>query len=139
MMDSPGRGGYIFLVSVLILGTIAMTVTISMLLLSIAAEQNGQTVAESAAAFDAAETCIERAVRALQSDPTYGGNETLTIATGTTCAIQSIGSSGNYRRSICAEGRNGSSTRRVEVLLDALFPSVRVHTWAEVPAFTLCL
>lgn len=136
---SSAHDGYIFLVSILILGTIAMTVTLSMLLLSISAEQNGQTVAQSGAAFDAAQTCIERAIRSLRADPTYAGRETISVSSGATCEIKGIGSSGNYRRSICAEGRSGSNTRRIEAMLNALRPSVRVRSWREVPTFTLCL
>ena len=131
------RPGYIFLISVLVLGAIGIATVSSLLLLSWAAEQNGETVQESTQAFEFAQTCIERGLKSLRADPTYSGNETLSF-TGGTCLLQHIGGYGNDHRTLCAVGISGSATRRVEVSLHALLPTTSVKKWQETTASTLC-
>ena len=131
------RGGYIFLISVLVIGAIASATAVSLLLLGWAAEQNGQVVAESAQAYEYAHACTERALLSLRSDLGYAGSGTVTFASGQ-CAILPLGGSGNEQRTICSEGRAGGNVRRLQLRLTRVFPSVTVSSWQEVSSFTLC-
>jgi hypothetical protein len=137
-MNHPAsRPGYVFLISVLVVGVIASAVTVSLLLLGGAAERTAYSLQESVQAFENAQTCIERGLLALRADLNYAGGETVTLARGT-CALRAIGGSGNLPRMLCAEGRSGLSVRRVEVKTIRIFPAVLVDTWHEVPSFTFC-
>ncbi len=131
------RPGYIFLISVLVIGAVAATTAISLVLLGLASEQTGNTVVQSDQSFEYAQTCIERALRSLRDDLTYGGDETFTFARGS-CTLLSIGGSGNRDRTLCAEGRSGQSVRRLEILVRTLYPTVTIATWREVSIFSLC-
>lgn len=131
------RGGYIFLISVLVIGAIASTTAMSLLLLGLASELTGLSVTQSAQAYELASTCAERAIRSLRLDPAYAGNDTLSL-TGGTCSIGNIGGAGNESRTICVSGFNADITRRLEIRLTRLYPSVKPAAWREVDAFTLC-
>lgn len=138
MMLSHARSGYIFLITILVVGVIASATATSLLLLGWAAEQNGQLMMQSAQSYEYAQTCVERALREVRADNEYGGGETIVFDLGE-CDILPLGGSGSADRTICAEGRSGESTRRIEVDVSALYPSAVISSWQEVPTFTLCL
>jgi hypothetical protein len=131
------RPGYVFLVSVLVIGAIASTTAVSLVLLGLAAGQTGLAVSQSAQALGNANTCLERTLRSLRLDLSYAGGETFTLGTGT-CTVRGIGGSGNAHRSICVEGQVRQTVRRLQADLDEVFPAVKVDSWREVEEFTLC-
>ncbi len=137
MRQFSSRPGYIFLLSVLSIGAIASATTISMILLGLAAQQNGATVVETTQAWEYAQSCVERSLHSLRQDPSYIGEQTITFARGT-CQIYSIGGAENVERTICVLGRSGDSVRRVEVKVKRLLPITMIDTWRETDAFTLC-
>ncbi len=115
----------------------AIAVSVSLILLGLAAGQSGLSVRQSAQAWEYASTCAERALRSLRTDPTYVGNETFTFSSGS-CDIRAVGGSGNTGRSLCTDGKSGDSTRRLEVSITRLYPSAVISSWREVPGFSLC-
>ncbi|UPA22620.1 hypothetical protein K8942_00175 [Candidatus Peribacteria bacterium] len=137
MMHLRARNGYVFLVTVLMIGAIASTTLLSLLLLGWAAEQNGALVERSQHAFELMQICAERSLRSLRLDPTYAGNETFTFARGT-CKVYDIGGSGNLDRTLCIESVSGPVTRRVEIQVNRIFPLTTIRSWQEVTAFTRC-
>lgn len=137
MTTSSSHSGYVFLVSVLVIGAIAATTLMSLLLLGWAAEQNGFLAVQSHQALENAHTCMERTLLSLRKDPTYGGDETFTLARGT-CTVRPIGGSGNLNRTVCVEGDDGNTIQRMEVLIAQLFPSVTVASWQNISDFSLC-
>lgn len=138
MIHSRSRPGYIFLVTVLMIGVIASTTLVSLLLLGWAAEQNGALVEHSQQGLEYMQTCAERALRSLRLDPTYEGETRINFGTSDSCYIRVIGGSGNQDRTLCIEGVSGNTTRRMELNIKRLFPLVRVSSWQEVGAFSLC-
>lgn len=137
MMQMKLRDGYIFLVTVLVIGVIASATAASLMLLGWAAEQNGLLLVQSTQAYEYAQTCVERTLRELRSDLGYSGNITITFDRGS-CVINTIGGSGNENRYVCITGFSGDAVRRIQVDVAALIPTVRVRSWEEVSAFTLC-
>lgn len=131
------RSGYVFLLSVLFVGVIATAITATMLMLGWLAIANSQTMQQSSKAFTLAETCAEHALLQLYEDSAYAGLESVTNPDGT-CAILRIGGAGNENRTICVEGTSGASTRRLEIVLQRLLPSIRVYSWQEIKLFSSC-
>lgn len=131
------RHGYVFLITVLVIGAVAASTAISLILLGLAAEQTGLTVVQSAQAYELAQTCAERTIRSLRADPVYGGNETFTL-TGGTCIVSPIDGSGNNSRVVCVEGQSGNAVRKFQISIRELYPAVRISSWQEVSMFTLC-
>lgn len=132
------RPGYVFLVSVLVIGVIATATATSLMLLAWAAEQNGFLVMRSAQAYEYANICAERGLKELRRDLNFGGSVTYTFDQGS-CAINSIGGEGMEERFLCVSGYSGDITRRLQISIDRLFPSVVIRSWKEVSDFTLCL
>lgn len=142
MINAPipmrhARQGYIFLVSVTVIGVIATATATSLLLLGWAAEQNGYSVTNSAQAFEYAHTCAERVLRELRNDSNYPGDTIVTFDQGN-CTIRPIGGAGNERRFICIEGESKESIRRIQIYVDTIFPTTTIQSWQEVSAFSLC-
>lgn len=132
-----GRSGYVFLLSVLFVGAIAITTVAALVLLGIASERSGFSFSKSTQARWNARTCVERALRSLRDSNSYAGSETFTLVDGT-CTLRAIGGSGNANRRICVEGRAGDAVRRIEVDVEELLPVGEIRTWREVAAFSLC-
>ena len=137
MMIRSSHSGYIFLVSVLVIGAIATATTLSLLLLGWAAEQDGFLAIQSHQALENAHTCAERTLLSLRKDPTYGGDETFTLTNGS-CTVREIGGSGNENRTVCVEGDDGLTVERMEIKIAHLFPFIVVGSWQNVSDFSLC-
>lgn len=131
------RDGYVFLISVLFVGAIAMATAATLVILGIGAERSGRVYAQSSQAFQNAETCAERALRSLRTSLGYVGSETVTLTSGT-CEIKAIDGSGNFSRSICVKGLAGNVTRRLQISVSELLPVAHIGSWQEVSSFTLC-
>lgn len=129
--------GYIFLLSVLAVGIIALATTVSLLLLGWSAEQSGFVVHQSAQAWENAQTCVEGAIRRLRQDLSYVGSGAFAQGRGD-CRILALGGAGNEHRTICSIGTVATSTRRIEVVLERVLPSAIVTSWREVASFSLC-
>ncbi len=131
------HGGYVFLVTILMVGVIATATSVSLMLLSWAAEQNGFLVQRSTQAYEYANTCAERALRKMRIDPAYAGEETFSFATGS-CSILRIGGAGNENRTLCTSGVVADISRRLQIHIDYLYPSVRIDSWSEVLSSDAC-
>jgi len=136
-MQLRSRSGYVFLLSIIMVGAIAVATLGSLLMIGVGSLQIGGTVQQSEQARSLAQTCAERALRSLWEDGAYIGSEEFTFAEGT-CAIWRVGGSGNENRSLCTEGNVGSTVRRYEILLQRVLPSIQVYAWREVEQFTAC-
>jgi hypothetical protein len=131
------RPGYIFLISVLFVSAIVVSTIGSFTLISIGSLQNGLTFQASAQAMENANTCAEIGLMSLFLDSGYTGNESLTLNEGT-CEILQPGGYGNSNRTLCVEGMSGNHTRRMEVIISSLLPSISVFSWQEVATITAC-
>lgn len=137
MIILRARNGYIFLLSIIMVGAIAVATLSSLLMIGVGSMQIGFTVRQSEQARSLAQTCAERALRSLWEDTAYAGAEELSFNEGQ-CDILQIGGSGNGNRSVCAEGRVGPTVRRYEILLERVLPSIQVSAWREVDQFAAC-
>lgn len=137
MKQTAAQPGYIYLLSVLVVGTIAIAITASVLLLSTSAASTGISLQQSSEALALAQSCADHAMLKLRSDSGYAGNETLVLGNGT-CNILAIGGIENENRTLCTEGLRGDTARRLEILIERILPSVTVYSWQEVTAFISC-
>lgn len=125
------------LLSVLIIGVIAAVVLPSLLFLGMNAGQVSAAIGESAEALAAAQGCAEYALLKLRDAETYPGNETLSL-NQETCLIRPLGGIGNDHRLLCIEGQAGDTVRRLEIIVEQVFPQITIDSWEEVSSFTLC-
>jgi hypothetical protein len=133
----PSMRGSIFLLSVLVGGTIALATAVSLLLLSGAAEKTAFTFQESLQALEGARTCAERGILNLRGDLTYAGDENLDLGYAR-CIIHPVGGTGNASRTLCVEGVKDGIVRRLQISILKLYSQVSISSWDEVSSFTLC-
>lgn len=138
MMLRSARRGYAFLVTVLVIGTIAASAVVTLLLLGTSVLRATLSLENAAQAESGAMSCAERALQSLRNDLSYSGNETITLADGTTCRVLPLEGSGNSDRTICTEATAGSVIRRLEVTVDTVVPSTKVGGFLEVSDFSHC-
>lgn len=131
------RPGFVFLLSILVIGAIVTEMAMSLILLGLAAQMSGLTVVQSAQSFEYAQACAERSLLSLRYDLSYDGGETVTFDNGS-CAVAHTGGSGNADRAVCVIGQSGKSTRRMEIAIEQVYPRVKISSWKEVSAFSLC-
>lgn len=131
------HGGFILLITILIIGAIASAILSSLLLLSISSSQVSFSVQQSEAALAAAQGCAEYALLQLRNSPSYAGNEYRTMGNDR-CEVLTIGGIGNNNRSLCTEGTSGDTIRRLEIAINQILPETKVYSWKEVSIFTLC-
>lgn len=137
MTHSAQKPGYVFLLSVLVVGSIAVAITTSVLLLATSAAKTGLSLQHSSEALAQAQACAEYALLRLREDNTYAGRQQFTIGNGT-CDILLVGGIGNENRTLCLEGIRGDTARRIEILIENILPSVTISSWQEVSSFTSC-
>lgn len=131
------RPGYILLVSVLIVGAVMSATAFTLMLLGLGAELSGAAIADSAQAYENAQSCAEHALLSLRSDLAYDGGDTVDMPNGD-CVIEAVGGGGNFDRTICVEGTMARSVRRMEIVVHRVLPETAIRSWEEVSSFTLC-
>ncbi len=130
------RDGYMFLLTVLFVGTITFSIMAPYVVLGITAMQNSMVVLSSEQALANAYACADKGLFELQANLAYGG-ETLTLTDGT-CTVHAPAGTGANSRTLCIEGTSGNTTRKFEILVDAMIPNIEIGTWREVEAITSC-
>lgn len=139
MTPTSQSPGYILLISILIIGTIASAVVVSLMLLGTGAARTGFAIEQSAKAIALSQACSEYALLKLRTNPAYGGDEIVTtFVGGGACEILTTGGAGNNNRILCTEAVVGTVSRRMEIIVQQLLPKTLVYSWQEVPYFSLC-
>ena len=125
------RGGYITLISVLIVGAVGTAATLSIILLGLGSARTSFVVEQSNQAKGLANACAEEALQQIRDSTPFVGSGNLAFGQGT-CAY-TVTSQGGTNRTIDTTGTVGSITRKVEVLITAINPSIVVSSWQEIP------
>jgi len=136
-MKISAHSGYVFLVTILVIGAVAAGAVAAFLLIGTSSLQSARTVELSAQALSNAQTCFERGLQNLRADLTYTGGQKIVLATGS-CAILPVGGSGNVSRSFCVEGSAGPAIRRIEGLITQVLPSTLLSGTTEVATISRC-
>jgi len=127
-------GGYIALITVLILSAVVLVISIGVSLRSIEETQMAFGQQESFRALSLANLCAEKALFKLESSLNYSGNESLTID-DESCDILSIGGTGNFSRVVKAQSTVSKYTKKVQVEVSQISPVMQISSWEEVADF----
>lgn len=129
--------GYILLMTILIIGTVATAIVASLLFLGSTSSDISLAVQQSTEAMALAQGCAEYALQTLRENPAYLGDQTVSLGSGQ-CEILPVGGTGNTNRLLCAEGRVGQNYRRLEIIVQEVLPQTKIYSWQEVSVFSLC-
>jgi hypothetical protein len=127
------KDGYIALISVLLIGAVATSIAVSLLVWSIIATKTAQTSSYGTLSYSYAEGCVEDALRNINQNVAFTTvSGAITYANGS-CSYSVSGTAPN--KVIDASGVSGPSTRKIKVLTSQTSPTITVSSWQEVVSF----
>jgi len=123
-------GGFIALVTVLIIFAITLLIGLSVSLLSINEAQMGLKKFQSSQTYFLANLCAEQALMKLKENINYSGNETIEIEGGNCQILPIEGSwiikvSGNFQNQI----------KKIKIIISQVNPQMIISSWQEVAEF----
>ncbi len=122
------QGGYIALITVLIIVAVTLAIGVSINLLSISESQIGLMQEQAGMAFATADACVDEAMMRLKNDPGYAG-VSLNFASGTcTIVITAQGTT----RTIRAEGSVATFTRAIQADVSLIGNQILLTAWREI-------
>lgn len=126
------RGGYIALISMLILTAFILIIATTVALTSFLAQSAASGSYYKEVSHALAESCVQKALLSLAGNSDYAGGETVTVAGSDTCRILSVSTSGPSKV-IQAQGsfQNAVTNMRVTVLASDL----SITGWEEPSQF----
>lgn len=124
------KGGFVTLISVIILTSIALIIISSQLLISTDNYIANKRIMDSLQARVLADTCAELTLNRLKISNAYTGNDTEVLSFGT-CNISTISGSGNTNRSFTTSATYNNTTRRVSVTVSEIDPVMTLSSWQE--------
>ncbi len=127
------KGGYIALISVLIVGAVAIAVTTSMLLLGLGSSRTSFALEQSYQAKALANLCAEEALQQIRSSTSFSGTDNLSLGQGV--CTYTVANTGGQNRSITAQGTVGTIVRKTSVNVNTINPKINVASWQEVADF----
>lgn len=125
------RGGYITLISVLVVGAVGTAIGVSLLLLSLGAGRTSFSGEQSAQARAMAEGCAEEALQAVRDSAVCAGSSSLLFAAGSCDASVTVD---DLLCRVEAAGRVGDVVKRTVVTLSSVSP-LTIDSWQEVADF----
>lgn len=123
--------GFVTLISVLIVGAVGISITLSLLLIGIDSAKTNLTLKKSAQAFMLANACVESGLQHIRDNTDFTGDNTILFNEGS-CQY-TINSQGGESRTIIAAGTVQTTVRRIHVEVDALSPAMNIASWKEIP------
>ena len=125
--------GYMLLLSVLVLGAVALAAAVSILLLGLGLERTSFALEQSNQAKALANACAEEALQQIRDSVPFEGAGSLALGQGN-CSYAVTKLSGQ-NRTIIASGTTGTTIRKVSIALDKITPSINITSWQEVADF----
>ncbi|MEX0917611.1 MAG: hypothetical protein WDZ93_00465 [Candidatus Paceibacterota bacterium] len=134
MQNSRSRnGGYVTLLSVLVVGAVGVTIATSLLLLGLGASRSSFAVEQSDQAKALANACAEEAMQQIRDSMPFTGSNDLSLGQGD-CSY-TVTSQGGQDRTVTATGEVGTVVRKVKIIIDQINPTIQVVSWQEVADF----
>ncbi len=127
------NGGYITLISVLVVGAVGVAITLSLILLGVGSSRTSFAVEQSNQAKALANACAEEALQQIRDSTPFTGTGNLTLGQGT--CTYTVTSQGGANRTITASGTVSTIMRKVKIIINKINPTIQVVSWQEVDNF----
>ncbi len=123
--------GYIALTTVLIVGLVSSVIMVSLLSLGMSYTRSSASSSASAQARSLATACSEEGLRQLRANGNFTATNTAVVLGAGTCTY-SVVNTGGTTRQIDARGDVGTVTRKQQVNVSALNPTIIISSWQDV-------
>ena len=133
LIPSPStreRPGYVLLLSVLIVGAIGLSVTLSMLLLGVDSSRTSTVHEQAVRARGMSDACAEVALQKIRDEVSFVGDGQLELE-GDIC-VYSVTKEAGEERTVTAVGTAGVAVRKVLVHVSEIDPVLTIEDWREV-------
>jgi len=137
--SQPNNEGYIVLITILIIGVVATTIGLFLLITGTDAGLASAGVEAKAQARASSLACAELALGSIQSDPTLttplSGSSILDNNVGSQCNYDITGSSPNYTISSTGTVRASSDNyvHHMSITINQVAPKLTVSSWQDTP------
>ncbi len=125
--------GYIALFSVIGLGAIGLSITLSLLLSGALALKSGFDVEQKGKSRLAATACAEEALQAILDTGVIEATSSLAVGSSTCTYV--ITSTSTYYYLVKAQGISGVATTKINIILASSSPRIKLSSWEEVADF----
>jgi hypothetical protein len=127
------NSGYIALLSVIIVGAIAVTIAVTFTLLGVGLSATSFAQEQASQARGLANACLEEGLQQIRTLTTYTGSGNLSIGQGScTYTVTNLGGS---NRLVIASSTVGTIIRKVQTNVTAISPDIITSSWVEVADF----
>lgn len=130
MSHLQAQSGYVALLSVLILGAVAASVGIALLVSGTDSQRASLVEQRSKQARSLAVACAQEALQVVHDTTTYTGTNNLTLGQGS--CTYTVTDTGGSNRTITASGTVGNVVKKVQVYVTIGSSSISVTSWQEV-------
>lgn len=127
------RPGFISLIGVLLIGAVALAVSVTLLLLGLNDSRSSLAYQQSEQSAAFADACLEEALQQIRSSASFVGSNSLAFTNGS--CTYTVTSQGGQSRTLISTGISSTSTRRVSATLNQLSPTMNITSWQEVASF----
>jgi len=128
---NKGQGGYVTLISVLVVGVVGLAIALTLLLLGLNASQTSFAIQESYQAKALADLCGEEALQAIRNLSTFIGLGSVSDGGGV-CNYRVSDLGPPESKLIEVSGTVGTVARYLEINIDGINPAINVVSWQEV-------
>jgi len=126
-------GGYVALLSVLVVGAIGLSIAVTLLVLGVGSARTSFSEEQANQARGLADACAEDALQEIRDSTTFTGSGGFSLGQGT-CSY-TVTNTGGQARNIEASGTVDNVTRKVEIDIDQINPTINITSWQEVADF----
>ncbi len=121
------KGGYITLISVLIIGAIAIAITTSMLLLGLGSSRTSFALEQGYQAKALANLCSEEALQQIRSSTSFSGTNNLSAGQGT--CTYTVTNTGGQNRLRYGQRIVAMISKRASVNIDSINLRMNIVSW----------
>lgn len=131
MKNINHRSAFVSLVSVLILGAVGLSISVYIILFSLASSKNSLSLAQSAQSRMLANACAESALEQIREVPAFVGTANLTLGGGD-CSY-TVSNTGGETRNVIVVSAVSGVVRRLTLTVTAINPLIITSLWQEIP------
>ncbi len=125
--------GYVTLITVLVMGAISVSVTMTIVMTGIISTKDSLSVVQSRQANFLANACAEDALQEIRNDTLYVGTVQINLGSGS--CTYTVTNNGGESRTIASSGTVGTIIRKSKIQIDAINPKINITSWQEVADF----
>ena len=133
LVQSGKNKGFVFLITVLVIGAIAAASTVAVLTLSLGSSRSSFSRQLSFRARAMADACVEEALEVIRENNKFTGSGSLSID-GNTCNYTVI-NTGGQTREVRGTGDATPARRKVKALVSKIKPTITLSSSQEIPDF----